>query len=144
MMQASRQNPLYVQIHPSDNVAIIVNEGGLPAGTRFDSGLILTEPIPEAHKVALSDISQGGRVVRYGVNIGHAERDIVRGSWVHEGILTLPEPPELGHLPLGGVSIAAPKPLDGFVFDGYLNDDGSVGTKNILGISTTVQCVAAT
>jgi galactarate dehydratase len=144
MMQASHQSPLYVQVHPSDNVAIIVNEGGLPAGTRFYSGLILTEPIPEAHKVALSDISRGDRVIRYGVNIGHAERDIVRGSWVHEGILTLPEPPELGHLPLGGVSIAAPKPLDGFVFDGYLNDDGSVGTKNILGISTTVQCVAAT
>src|ERR1700722_14154494 len=100
LMQTSHQNPLYVQVHPSDNVAIIVNEGGLPAGTRFDSGLILTEPIPEAHKVALSDISQGDRVVRYGVNSGHAERDIVRGSWVHEGILTLLEPPELGHLPL--------------------------------------------
>ena len=27
---------------------------------------------------------------------------------------------------------------------GYRNADGSVGTKNILGISTTVQCVAAT
>src|ERR1700722_17818470 len=144
MMQISNQRPLYVQVHPSDNVAIIVNEGGLPAGTRFASGLVLIEPILEAHKGALTDIRQGDSVIRYGVNIGHAEQDIARGSWVHEGILSLPEPPELGHLPLGGVSIAAPKPLDGFVFDGYLNDDGSVGTKNILGISTTVQCVAAT
>jgi galactarate dehydratase len=30
------------------------------------------------------------------------------------------------------------------MFEGFLNDDGSVGTKNILGIATTVQCVAAT
>ena len=36
------------------------------------------------------------------------------------------------------------EPLEGFTFEGFVNDDGSVGTKNILGISTTVQCVAAT
>ena len=35
-------------------------------------------------------------------------------------------------------------PLEGHTFQGFLNDDGSVGTKNILGITTTVQCVAAT
>ena len=35
-------------------------------------------------------------------------------------------------------------PLEGYTFQGFLNDDGSVGTKNILGITTTVQCVAAT
>src|SRR6202034_732176 len=39
---------------------------------------------------------------------------------------------------------SALEPLEGFLFEGYFNDDGSVGTKNILGISTTVQCVAAT
>jgi galactarate dehydratase len=35
-------------------------------------------------------------------------------------------------------------PLEGYTFEGYRNPDGSVGTKNILGISTTVQCVAPT
>ena len=34
--------------------------------------------------------------------------------------------------------------LDGYTFEGYRNADGTVGTKNILAISTTVQCVAAT
>jgi galactarate dehydratase len=48
--------PLYVQVMPSDNVAIVVNEGGLPAGAQFASGLLLTETIPEAHKVALVDL----------------------------------------------------------------------------------------
>ena len=42
----------------------------------------------------------------------------------------------------GPATLAAP--LDGFTFEGYVNDDGTVGTKNILGISTTVQCVSAT
>jgi galactarate dehydratase len=34
-------------------------------------------------------------------------------------------------------------PLTGFTFDGYRNPDGTVGTRNILGITTTVQCVAS-
>jgi hypothetical protein len=31
-----------------------------------------------------------------------------------------------------------------YTFDGFRNADGSVGTNNILGITTTVQCVAPT
>lgn len=142
-MQKTELQPRFVQVHPSDNVAIVVNEGGLPTGTTFPSGLILTEPIPEAHKVALNEIRRDEAVIRYGVVIGHAKRDIARGGWVHDGILTLPQAPELDRLPLGGIQATPPEPLSGFTFEGFLNDDGSVGTKNILGISTTVQCVAA-
>src|SRR5690606_23186891 len=32
--------------------------------------------------------------------------------------------------------------LEGYTFEGYRNRDGSVGTRNILGITQTVQCVA--
>src|SRR5258706_594977 len=34
--------PRFVQVHPSDNVAIIVDPEGLPAGAVFPSGLALT------------------------------------------------------------------------------------------------------
>lgn len=136
--------PHYIQIHPSDNVAIVVNEGGLPAGARFDSGLVLLELVPEAHKVALTTIPEGAPVLRYGVPIGYARREIAPGSWVHEGILNLPEPPALDRLSFHAGAAASLEPLEGFTFEGYVNDDGTVGTKNILGISTTVQCVSAT
>ncbi len=33
-------------------------------------------------------------------------------------------------------------PLEGYTFEGYRNADGSVGTKNLLGITTSVHCVA--
>ena len=136
--------PLYVQVHPDDNVAIVVNEGGLRAGTKFDSGLELTENIPEAHKVALTDISAGSPIVRYASVIGFAERDIVKGSWVHEERMRLPSAPALDDLPLA-TEVARPLPaLEGYTFEGFVNADGTVGTKNILGITTTVQCVAAT
>jgi galactarate dehydratase len=146
MSEIGELRPLFVKVHPADNVAIIVNEGGLAAGTRFASGLVLVEAIPEAHKVALAPIARGEAVVRYGVEIGRAEQDLAAGSWVHEGLLTTPAAPDLKKLEedlqFGGGDVA--EPLEGFTFEGFVNDDGSVGTKNILGISTTVQCVAAT
>lgn len=136
--------PLYVQVDPRDNVAILVNEGGLRAGTRFDSRLALREDIPEAHKVALEQINSGEPILRYGSVIGYAKSDIPAGSWVHEERMLLPVPPALNELPLATQIPAEAPPLEGCTFEGYVNADGSVGTKNILGVSTTVQCVAAT
>ena len=144
MPTETKLRPIYVRVDSRDTVAIIVNEGGLPAGARFDSGLTLTEAVPEAHKVALVDIEAGAPIVRYGSVIGYAERAIPRGSWVHEERMRLPVAPSLDALPL---ATAPPPPmaaLEGYTFEGFVNDDGSVGTKNILGITTTVQCVAAT
>jgi galactarate dehydratase len=140
----SDNQPRSIQIHPSDNVAIIVNEGGLPAGSRFESGLVLREAIPEAHKVALTTIPEGTPIIRYGVTIGYARTEILAGSRVHEGLLAAPEVPALDKLPIHEGPGTLPTPLEGFTFEGYVNDDGTVGTKNILGISTTVQCVSAT
>ena len=144
MTSEVKTRPLYVQVHPQDTVAILVNEGGLRAGTQFDSGLTLLEDVPEAHKVALVDIAAGEPILRYGSVIGYAECDIARGSWVHEDRMRLPLMPSLESLPLATAVPLRMPPLEGYTFEGFLNDDGTVGTKNILGIATTVQCVAAT
>ncbi|SQI31818.1 D-galactarate dehydratase [Serratia plymuthica] len=45
-------------------------------------------------------------------------------------------------LPLANKVPAPLPPLEGYRFQGYRNADGSVGTKNLLGITTSVQCVA--
>ena len=139
-----KNTPLFVRAHPKDNVAIVVNEGGLGAGSRFASGLVLTEAVPEAHKIALDDLAAGEAIVRYGEVIGHAERALRAGSWVRDDLVRMPAPPRLDTLPMATAVPEALPPLDGYTFDGYLNEDGSVGTRNILGITTTVQCVAAT
>ena len=136
--------PLSIQVHPRDNVAILVNEGGLPAGTTFASGLTLVDDVPEAHKIALVDIPAGAPILRYGSVIGYAEGDIPRGSWVHEERMRMPAAPCLDALPLATATPASQEPLEGYTFEGFVNDDGSVGTRNILGITTSVQCVAAT
>ena len=132
----------YIKVHETDNVAIIVNDNGLKAGTRFPDGLELIEHIPQGHKVALLDIPAHGEIVRYGEVIGYAVRDIPRGSWIDESMVELPKAPPLETLPLATKVPEPLPPLEGYTFEGYRNADGSVGTKNLLGISTSVHCVA--
>jgi len=129
-------------MHAADNVAIIANDGGLPAGTVLPSGLRLAEQVPQAHKVALVDIAQGAAVRRYNVVIGYARQAIAAGSWVHERLLQMPEARSLEGLPIATVPAPDLPPLEGYTFEGYRNADGTVGTRNILAITTTVQCVA--
>jgi galactarate dehydratase len=133
-----------IRVDAKDNVAVVVHEGGLPAGARPEPELVLREAVPEAHKVALVDLNEGDAILRYGVTIGHANRAIARGSWVHEGLIKEPEAPALVDCPLATETPEPLSPLEGYTFEGYKNADGTVGTKNLLGISTTVQCVAAT
>ena len=140
--------PVLVRMHSADNVAIVGNEGGLPAGTVLPvpaPGLTLRERVPQAHKVALVDMPAGTAVTRYGVTIGHALKDLPAGSWVHERVLRMPPARGLTDLPMGpgaGAKALAAEPLEGYTFQGYRNPDGSVGTRNLLAITTTVQCVA--
>lgn len=138
----SNEQPLYIKVHPNDNVAIIVNNNGLPEGTRFACGLTLIEHVPQGHKVALQAIAQNDAIIRYGEIIGYANQDIKQGSWISEHQVELPQAPALETLPL---ATKVPKPLpalEGYTFEGYRNADGSVGTKNLLAITTSVQCVA--
>ncbi|HRP22197.1 MAG TPA: galactarate dehydratase, partial [Alicycliphilus sp.] len=58
----STRAPLSITMHPADNVAIVANDGGLPAGAVLPGGLVLLDRVPQAHKVALADIPEGGAV----------------------------------------------------------------------------------
>ena len=49
-----------------------------------------------------------------------------------------------GGLALMSIAIGTPlgAPLEGYTFEGFRNADGSVGTRNLLAVTTTVQCVS--
>jgi len=133
---------LTIRMHADDNVAIVANDGGLPAGTTLGDGTVLVERVPQGHKVALVALPKGAAVLRYGVPIGFALEDVPAGAWVHERRLQMPEARGLDNLPMATRRSDALPPLEGFTFEGYRNPDGSVGTRNILAITQTVQCVA--
>jgi altronate dehydratase len=72
-------------INPRDNVAIALadiqrgSQAILPDGTSVQA----VSDIPYSHKIALTDISAGADIIKYGELIGEAKTGIKKGEWVH-------------------------------------------------------------
>ena len=131
-----------IQVTNTDNVGVAANFGGLLKGVFIENDIQILENIPMGHKVALTDIDVSEKVIRYGEAIGFANIPIKKGEWVNESKMDLPEPPDLQSIPMPKGVTSECKTLDDYTFMGFRNPDGSVGTKNVLGITTSVQCVA--
>ena len=131
-----------IQIKDADNVAVAV--GDIPAGTEVLPGVVTRQDVPQAHKIALRDIPKGGEIVRYGVVLGYAKDPIPTGAWINEHMLELPESPSVDDLPWGTNLVPAERLPDPprTTWMGYRNAVGPAGTRNLLGIVTTVQCAA--
>ncbi|MCH4170802.1 MAG: UxaA family hydrolase [Lactobacillus sp.] len=129
-----------VKMRDRDNVAIALHD--IKAGTAIEGGITANHDIPQAHKIALIPIPKGESVIRYGVVLGYAKEDILAGDWINEDSLNLPASPDLNELEYGiDIHEKLPEPSVR-TFMGYDNPDSEyAGTRNILGIQTTVQCV---
>ncbi|MCL2569263.1 MAG: galactarate dehydratase [Oscillospiraceae bacterium] len=131
--------PLYIKMRDSDNVAVAVAE--IKAGTQVMDDLVALDDIPQAHKIALVDIPAGGKVERYGIPIGYAIEAIAKGRWINEHMMDMPTPPDVDDMVFGtNIVTDLPSPPVS-TWEGYRNPNGGyAGTRNILGINTTVQC----
>lgn len=73
-----------IQLHPADNVGVLLQD--MKQGDVLDfmgQRLTLKSDIGFGHKVALTPIGQGEHVLKYGLPIGSATRDIAAGEHVH-------------------------------------------------------------
>ena len=129
-----------IKINDNDNVAITVN--AITAGTITNDDILVNQDIPQGHKIALCNIEQGEPIIRYGVTLGYALHSIKKGDWINEHMLELPIPPSLDEMKYAtNVMTDLPEPPVR-TFMGYPNKNGGyAGTRNLLGIVTTVQCV---
>ncbi len=132
----------FIIISPTDNVAIAVKIEGIAAGTVLNDQVTTLELIPMGHKVAMQDIPAGAPVIRYGYTIGLANTLIPKGTWIKEQMLEIPDAPSLDTITYQPTPNIQQSNLEGYTFEGYRNADGTVGTKNIFGISMSVHCVA--
>lgn len=75
------------QINKKDNVAVAINgiqEGEVKVVCESDHyNITAIGNIPKGHKIAVQDICAGEHIVKYGVDIGVATKDISAGQWVH-------------------------------------------------------------
>ena len=132
-----------IKINERDNVAIAVRPEGLKKGSRLDDGTLVINHVPQGHKVALADLAKGDPIMRYGELIGYAAHNIDRGSWIDEARVHLPQAIPLEEIVRDDKPAPDLQPIEGHTFEGFRNEDGTVGTKNILGITASVHCVAA-
>ncbi len=131
-----------LKINDKDNVAIALYDH--KKGEQIENGITLLDDIPQAHKVLLCDLKKGDAVYRYGVMLGTVKKDEKAGALINEYSLNLPLRPSLENLPYATNIVPyeeLPKPVR-TTWLGYRNRQGPAGTRNLLGIVTTVQCAA--
>ena len=126
-----------IRLHPGDNVVIALAD--LTAGAAAPGVPVpLPYPVPRGHKIAARAISNGENVLRYGQIIGVATEDIPAGAHVHSHNLGMgAHRQDYAH---ASANAALPPAEDGRTFLGYPRADGRVGTRNYLGILTSVNC----
>ncbi len=131
------ENSSVIQLSDQDNVLIALHDltkGDQPCG--LDS--TLNTCIKRGHKLAAKPIAKGESILRYGQIIGQAKCDINVGEHVHVHNLGMSEHKQ--DYAFSTKAISLPEIETKRTFMGYHRSDGSVGTRNYVGIITTVNC----
>jgi altronate dehydratase len=133
----NQQKPQVMRLHPDDNVVVSLN--GLTAGMQPDGlPVAARDTAGPGHKIATTHIANGARVLRYGQTIGVATQDITAGDHVHVHNMAMG-----GHgadYDLGSNCQPLPAAPEPRTFQGFRRADGRAGTRNYLGILTSVNC----
>lgn len=129
-------------LNPQDNVAVAL--GNLDVGTDTAEGVRTIKRVPKGHKFAVKPIASGAAVVKFGQIIGFAKEAIAAGDWVHEHNCGMGE--DHGAFERDYAFCEGVQPVD-FVplgkqatFQGFRRSNGTVGTRNYVGILTSVNC----
>jgi altronate hydrolase len=130
-----------VRLHPSDNV--VVATADLPAGPG-PAGLVLPAPVPRGHKVAVAAIAEGEPVRKYNQVIGFASAPIAAGEHVHTHNTAFRAFDRDYAFGADVVPTEMVPPEQRATFSGIVRADGSVATRNYIGILTSVNCSATT
>jgi altronate hydrolase len=129
-----------IRLSPDDNVVIaidLVNQGADAAG------LTARERILRGHKMAVEPIREGEPIRKFGQIIGFATNHIAPGEWVHEHNVGLHDF-ERDYAFCADARDGNPLPPElQATFQGYRRVSGRTGTRNYIGILTSVNCSAS-
>ena len=129
------------KLHPDDNV--VVAGGVLEAAQAVEGSDVLpTTRIPGGHKMALKSITAGESILKFGQIIGQATCDISPGEHVHEHNLSMSDHGDDYAYSVDSHETKLVAEAQRETFQGYRRGDGKVGTRNYVGILTSVNCSA--
>ena len=125
-------------LNPVDDVAIALDDL-VPGAKVVGLDDMARDPVATGHKIARHAIGADTIVRKYGQIIGRASMDIAAGQHVHTHNLIMTDDRNETTVGVDKRSIPA---LTGATFQGIRRPSGAVGTRNYIGILTSVNCSA--
>ena len=132
-------SPRHLRLHTSDNVVVAVD--AFQAGQHVED-VTVKDRVPRGHKLASKPIALGEPVRKFGQIIGSASKPIAPGEWVHEHNLdfsSFARQPDSSHETHAGGILPIEQQA---TFQGFRRANGRAGTRNYIGVLTSVKCNA--
>ena len=132
--------PRTVRLSPNDNVVVAVDP--IPEGASA-AGATARARIMRGHKMAVAPIAQGQPVRKYDQIIGFATQAIAPGEWVHTQNVEMHDFARDYQFAEGARNDEVLPPELRETFEGYVRPGAKTGTRNYIGILTSVNCSAS-
>jgi altronate hydrolase len=135
---AKAQNePRTLRLNANDNVVVALDQ--IEKGAKA-SGSTARARIPKGHKMATAPIRAGAPVLKFGQIIGFAKTGIEPGDWVHEHNTGMGEIAHDYAFAKDAKSETVLPIAEQATFQGYRRANGKAGTRNYIGVLTSVNC----
>ena len=132
--------PRTLRLSDKDNVVVAIDQ--VTAGTTAN-GIVARERVPRGHKMAIAAIAENAPVYKYGQIIGFASKPIVPGEWVHEHNVGMHDFARDYKFSEGARNDEILPLEQRATFEGYVRPNGKTGTRNYIGVLTSVNCSAS-
>jgi altronate hydrolase len=132
---------LSVRLHGDDNV-VTARVDIVPATPVDDEGINTAVAVPHGHKIATRLISAGDAVRKYNQIIGFASSDIAPGEHVHVHNVEMQDFDRDYAFCQDVTPIAYVPEGERATFQGFRRSNGKVGTRNYIGVLSSVNCSA--
>ena len=132
--------PRSIKLSANDNIVVAVDQ--IPQGASA-AGVTARERIPRGHKMAVVPIAQDEPIRKFGQIIGFASKDLLPGDWLHEHNVVMHDFARDYQFAQGAKNDEILPVEQRATFEGYVRANGAVGTRNYIGILTSVNCSAS-
>ncbi len=135
----SKSAPRTLRLNAADNLIVAVDT--IEAGATVD-GATAVARVPRGHKMATAKIAKGAPVLKFGQIIGFATENIIPGAHIHThncGFAAF----ERDYAFAQGARNEEILPVaQQATFEGFRRSNGKAGTRNYIGVVTSVNCSA--
>jgi altronate hydrolase len=139
-MNVVAKSPRAIRLHDEDNVVVAVDQ--LLPGVVVH-GIAASERVPRGHKMASALIAKGSPLRKFGQIIGFASKSIAPGEWVHEHNVEMHDFARDYRFAEDAGQVDKLPPERIATFEGFRRANGKMGTRNYIGILTSVNCSAS-